>query len=466
MADQKKVRFDDKELPRNPGRSGGGRPRSPFPRPSTDEWATQTILSIDGGGIRGCGSLLTLQGFIEGYRSLVILRALMEDIGKVERAYDSKATSSFCLSALGPLDDAEMSVAEVPDDTLVFRGWPCHYFDYIAGVGTGGIAAVMLGRYRMSVGDAIAEYREICTDITVITGQQSGYGNPLSSAKDPASKCLKAHIKKLVPAWPSPNEDTRFLHSDPERCHTVVCGCGSRLETLRSDDTISNPPLSIKHVVSQCFLAAEPPSRESYCAAKHWYANPSRTVLKEVSRTLKKNRDSALLFDDDDAFRSSEGASACGDEEGIVLDLLSIGAAIDDTFATPPTNKPADDSIATFLHSRMARQIQTVHKDLEAQKLRFDAGRSVLRHYNRLDDALPLSAAPADDDSSSSSQHTPSAVEAALDRIDQTTAFFFGQEGDGAATLRYWATCLVRKRRRRARTEEWERWGERRRRRL
>lgn len=475
MADQKTVRFHDGELPHNPNRSGGRpRPRSPFPRPSTDEWRTKTILSIDGGGIRGCGALLTLRGFVEGYRSLVVLRALMEDIGKVERACDPKAVSSFCSSALGPLDYGEMSVAEGPDEGSVFRGWPCHYFEYVAGVGTGGVVAVMLGRCRMTVGDAIATYRELCTDIT-LAGQQLGYSNPLLSARDPASKCLKAHFRNLLPAWPSPHEDGRFLKSDPERCHTVVCGCGPGLDTLRSDDPVSNPPLSIKHVVSQCFSAAEPPSRESYCAARHYYANPSRTVLAEVSRTLKGKRDSALLLDDDEDYTvqsPEEEDGAWGDEDDVVIDLLSVGAAIDDVSATPHPDKPADDSVAAFLHAQRARQVRTVHNDLEAQTLRFDARRFVLRHYNRLDDASPLfAAAAADDDSSSSSSSSlqdnnigakdrkpKDNTLSALDRIDQRAASLFGKDGHGAAELRRLATCLVRKRRRRAQTEGWERW--------
>ncbi|KAM0795281.1 hypothetical protein BDR22DRAFT_894396 [Usnea florida] len=480
MTDQKNVGFDDKELPHNPSRSGSKRPRSPFPRPSTDEWRSKTVLSIDGGGIRGCGSRFTLQGFIEGYRSLVILRALMEEVCRVEREFDVEATSSVCASALGSLDYGEMSVADVTDGMPVFRGRPCHYFDYVAGAGTGGVVAVMLGRYRMSVDDAMTTYRDICTDIS-LAGQHLSYTNPfLSAARDPAGKCLKTHFKKLVPARASPNEDGRSLRSDPERCHTVVCGCGPALKTLRSDDVVSTtPPLSIKHVLSQCFSPAEPPSRESYCAAKHYHANPSRTVLLEVSRTLKEKRDGALLLDDDDdddddAVQGSEEEedSVSGEEEGIAIDLLSVGAAIDDDgFTAPHTARPVahDDSIARFLYSQMAKQIRTVHKDLEERCHRFDARRDVLRLYGRLDGVatLPLAAIPTSiiEDSSSSGSSAPQSIippakhrklkpktdtPAALERIDQTTAFLFGRDGHGAAKLRDWASRLVRKRRGRA----------------
>jgi patatin-like phospholipase/acyl hydrolase len=62
------------------------------------------ILSLDGGGVRGLSSLL-------------ILREIMEEIGRRTNA------------------------AETPQ--------PCEYFDLIGGTSTGGIIAIMLGRLRM-----------------------------------------------------------------------------------------------------------------------------------------------------------------------------------------------------------------------------------------------------------------------------------------------------------------------------
>jgi len=62
------------------------------------------ILSLDGGGVRGLSSLL-------------ILREIMEEIGRRAQARDP------------PL--------------------PCQYFDLIGGTSTGGLIAIMLGRLRM-----------------------------------------------------------------------------------------------------------------------------------------------------------------------------------------------------------------------------------------------------------------------------------------------------------------------------
>ena len=47
-----------------------------------------------------------------------------------------------------------------PDDLL-----PCHYFDYMWGTSTGGLIAIMLGRLRMSVEQALTVYRDVGNSI-------------------------------------------------------------------------------------------------------------------------------------------------------------------------------------------------------------------------------------------------------------------------------------------------------------
>ena len=70
------------------------------------------ILSLDGGGVRGLSSLL-------------ILREVMEEIGRR---------------------------AETREPPL-----PCQYFDLIGSTGTGGLIAIMLGRLRMVHSSSIPE---------------------------------------------------------------------------------------------------------------------------------------------------------------------------------------------------------------------------------------------------------------------------------------------------------------------
>lgn len=74
------------------------------------------LLSLDGGGVRGLSSLM-------------ILKKLMESID--------------------------------PDDPPK----PCDYFDMIGGTSTGGLIALLLGRLRLTVDDAIVAYKKLSPDI-------------------------------------------------------------------------------------------------------------------------------------------------------------------------------------------------------------------------------------------------------------------------------------------------------------
>ncbi|KAL9136040.1 MAG: hypothetical protein Q9175_002749 [Cornicularia normoerica] len=450
MADRKKVRFDNIELPRNPRRwctSGGRPPRSPFPRSDTDDWATKSVLSIDGGGIRGYSSRVTLQALVEGYRTFVILHALMEDIGRIEQSHNVEATSSIYSSAFGPLDD-EICAAPNPDAMPRSQYRPCHYFDYIAGVGTGGIIAMMLGRYRMSVGEAMGRYGDMCNAVA-------------RKEKHKALKWLNAPRVKLVPAWASHNEDERRLQSDPKRCHTIVCGCGSKLGPLRSDAS-SNPPRSVNNILSQC-VGAEM-SREPYCDAKHFYNNPSRTVLMEVSSTLKE--ESSVLRDVYSVLKEESPSPEVSlyEDDGVIdlrIDLLSIGGATCSCCGGPQsrtccptaTPLPCVDPRAEFLQFQMNKQSRLVHKDLSAQALRFDARRFNLKHYCRLDVLdSDLQDVGVNEWKPEDSAHLTRG------RVEKATNAYL-QKKEAANGLHDFATRLVDKRRLRAESLQWERWA-------
>jgi len=84
---------------------GGSPARSRGAKDRTDIKHCPRILSLDGGGVRGLSSLL-------------ILREIMEEIGRRTKA-----------------------AAETP--------LPCEYFDLIGGTSTGGLIAIMLGRLGM-----------------------------------------------------------------------------------------------------------------------------------------------------------------------------------------------------------------------------------------------------------------------------------------------------------------------------
>lgn len=345
MADTKGVRFA--ETP--PGKSkrwstNGDRPmRSPYPFPHIDPWSTISVLSIDGGRSRG-------------YSSLIMMQALMEKVGEIERGLDPHATSSIHSSAFGPLDE---EICAIPNPSAMpTSGYrPCHYFDYIAGVGTGGIIAMLLGRYRMSVGEAMEKYRDICAMVVerqLTSPQPKLKGQePLLSTNPTTSKQSDARTVSLVPAWPGPNEYEGNLESDPKRCRTIVCGCDFRLQPFRSYPRSGQRRYDINDVILRCVPEDIAPGTP--VDAKHYYSNPSRTVLKEISS----------LHDHEG---STEGA----------IDLLSIGAGI---------NEPVS-ARANELQYLMCRQIQRVHKELsDHQPHQFPH----LTDYRRLDPLPPPS---------------------------------------------------------------------------
>lgn len=120
----------------------------------TSVWDQKSILSLDGGGIRG-------------YSSLLILRALMKAIGEIERKWPSDpAKSSFHPLEPPSVDSDALHRYSIINTKHTERDetspWlPCHYFDYMAGTSTGGLISIMLGRLRMSIDDCIAEYETL-----------------------------------------------------------------------------------------------------------------------------------------------------------------------------------------------------------------------------------------------------------------------------------------------------------------
>ena len=193
--------------------------RSPVAPTDEGPWARKTILSLDGGGVRGLSSLL-------------ILQELMENIAKLERAADPKATSSAYSPLIDCLQDRSLPLTNDTNSTSFYL--PCHYFDYISGTSTGGLIAIMLGRLRMNVDDCIEEYEHLSA--RVFQKPSSRLKRSLTNYNKEAKwRVMKDQFDTLRPMWPSPSEGSQrpvLFKSDPYRCRTIV----SSIKSTQNND--------------------------------------------------------------------------------------------------------------------------------------------------------------------------------------------------------------------------------------
>ncbi|KAJ6533869.1 hypothetical protein DFH09DRAFT_1284320 [Mycena vulgaris] len=161
------------------------------------------LLSLDGGGIRGLSML-------------IILEHLM---WKLKAAED---------------------LPEIPR--------PCEYFDLIGGTSTGGLIALMLGRLRMSIKDAVKAYGELSKEVFSEVKSQG------SDGRFKASKLEKA-IKRIVGAHSASQDPEEGLKDTRENvCKTCVSNILSFVCTMnaanmslpvlfRTYDTIDHPAM-------------------------------------------------------------------------------------------------------------------------------------------------------------------------------------------------------------------------------
>ncbi|KAJ7924282.1 FabD/lysophospholipase-like protein [Mycena leptocephala] len=154
------------------------------------------LLSLDGGGIRGLSML-------------IILEDLM---WKLKVAED---------------------LPDVPH--------PCDYFDLIGGTSTGGLIALMLGRLRMSVKDAVKAYGELSKEVFSDVKSQG------SDGKFKASKLEKA-IKGIVGAHSASQDPEEGMKDTRENtCKIFVCMMNtanmSRPVLFRTYNTTNHPAM-------------------------------------------------------------------------------------------------------------------------------------------------------------------------------------------------------------------------------
>ncbi|KAK8183074.1 acyl transferase/acyl hydrolase/lysophospholipase [Phyllosticta capitalensis] len=222
---------------------------------SQDPWARKTILSFDGGGVRG-------------FSSLLILKRLMYLIEQIELGYFNPDSDEFLTPVTGsgdypwnpsfqsgdgsqlPGEDRRLSgVVEIDRSVRetfartrrIVNFKPHHYFDYIAGTSTGGLSAIMLARLEQTVDEALEQY-------DVVGNQVFGKPRRLPSLlpalghlrpKYPTrrmKRALQEVIRTAAPPEiagkrPVANEDTLPFKSDPRRCRCLVISYGIQIDT-------------------------------------------------------------------------------------------------------------------------------------------------------------------------------------------------------------------------------------------
>ncbi|KAB8345930.1 hypothetical protein FH972_022983 [Carpinus fangiana] len=163
--------------------------------PDADPW-NSTILTLDGGGIRG-------------YSSLMILKALMHEVAVWEQT----------LATPEELQDNAFD-----ENSLL----PCHYFDYMYGTSTGGLIGTMLGRLRMTVPQCLEIYREVGDKLfgkrrSRIPLATKYHHQPLESA---VRKIVMTYCKQhLPPDHPCDGEDWfPWEYAVPNIAHTKELG--------------------------------------------------------------------------------------------------------------------------------------------------------------------------------------------------------------------------------------------------
>lgn len=241
----------------------------------SEPWARKSILCLDGGEKQIISTLL-------------ILRELVMKIEEIEGSREPRAESS-----------ADSSLAELRQKSRLREGGIgssskfllCHYFDYIAGSGIGGLIAIMLGRLRMSVNDVLERYK----GVEEIFDQTQRRKITNIFKHDSRQQRLKSTIRSWRPAQSSPEEEERLFQSDSTRCRTIVCSLSG------PENGILTPHLFRTYELQQdnCFdtwdiaraTTAAPVFFKKYMVGGHRFVdggvglnNPSIQVLREVDK--------------------------------------------------------------------------------------------------------------------------------------------------------------------------------------
>ncbi|RDW65971.1 hypothetical protein BP6252_09606 [Coleophoma cylindrospora] len=268
-----------------------------------NSWNRKTLLTLDGGGIRGLSSLF-------------VLLQLMEEIKKIEyfKGVDCSAESPLFKSKPNPDYD---KFRNEKMHNGAFR--PCHYFDYIAGTSTGGIIAIMLGRLQWSVEETIDSYRTMWTTMASATSSHSLI--PRGKEKSNNTQRLEESLRKIL------KTESAKLGSDPKMCRTFVLAveksdvgyhkpylfrsypfvengstdfnrnprqdteCYRILDVCRA--TSATPSLKLEPIKGEDGLTIRPQSK--FQDGSRWTVNPSLEAYREIN-SMHNDIENPILY--------------------------------------------------------------------------------------------------------------------------------------------------------------------------
>ena len=273
-------------------------------------WDRKNILTLDGDG--------TLS-----YSSLLILRALMEEVRKAELSENAEASSSIYSLFINCSAEKDLDHSTDPksDDDLQGKNppayRPCHYFDYIGGSSTGGLIALMLGRMRMSVDDALISYQKLSENIANLSLFRLGMSR-IGFKNEALTERYETSIKGLHPLFPSPNELRKKFESDYTRCKTIVCSIQSGQDKKHKRPYLFRSYSSSLEIWQVARAATAAPfyfepitlGDELYYDASAFFQNPTRYVLDEVRREAQGRTDAVDII-------LSIGTGNYGDGKGV-----------------------------------------------------------------------------------------------------------------------------------------------------
>ncbi|KAL9118353.1 MAG: hypothetical protein Q9187_005102 [Circinaria calcarea] len=199
-------------------------PGAPGEAAEPDPWIRKTLLTLDGGGVRG-------------YSSLLILQALMEEIARLEQEQPLAPSSVSPLEPrvrttvmrqpshrAGTVLREEIFALPAPRRHQTLSNYlPCHYFDYIAGTSTGGLIAIMLGRLRMTVDECLEVYEHLA-DRVFAHPRRFYIRKPPWIPRDkydhrPLEDIIKEVVRKFEPDGLA---NSNFTQANTDMCRTIV----------------------------------------------------------------------------------------------------------------------------------------------------------------------------------------------------------------------------------------------------